>query len=430
MPVAETAVPRKTIKTTTVTTSENTANDAEPLPFYRRDFWEIINTLTPDDWTDHLVRVYRADERWENDVAPEGNKLNERFDEDFIRAKWGGGRYNLWLYGPPSGTKVVRRPFRLMLAGAPKFSHSGSGNGNGEDGTLKMVLSELLQEIRASRGGNVAQSALQGALDLQAAALKSGVETVRSLNPAAAAPPAEKSTLEKALEKYLEVQLTKMLSGDGDSFQKKFQEVMFDRMLNPANPIQQVREIMTAVKDISGGPGKTDFAAIANTFVGQLPTIIDKATNSVREYRLANESAERVFRLQKDHGLNNGDVIDMPPGNGAAAAPAAASVQPPPSNTPTPEVVEVKGPSIEYVQARIVQIIEEKTDCTGEDLYDFLFWTANELNAQLGAQSPEGLLAIFKSQPILSKVADNPRLPKIIDEYLAYVKELAKAKPV
>jgi hypothetical protein len=194
---------------------------------------------------------------------------------------------------------------------------------------------------------------------------------------------------------------------------------------------------MTAVKDISGGGGKTDFGAIANTFVAQLPTIIDKASNGVREYRLANEAAERVFTLQKDHGLDKGDVIDMPPANGSAPAspaggPAAAasSVQPPRSNTPSPEVVEVKGPSIEYVQARIVQIIEEKKDCTGEDLYDFLFWTANELNAQLGAQSAESLLAIFKSQPILSKVADNPRLPKIIEEYLAYVKEVAKAKPV
>jgi hypothetical protein len=432
MPETATAIPKKITKTTVVTTQAVGADDAEALPFYRRDFWEIINTLTPEDWHEHLVRVYRADDKWENDTAPEGNKFTDHFDEDSVRAKWGGGRYNLWLYGPPSGTKMVRRPFRLTLAGAPKYSHGANGTGNGEDSSaLKMVLAELLQELRAARGGTVGQDALRGALDLQAAALKSGVETVRSLNPSAAAP-AEKSSLERAMDKLMEITITRMMSGEQDPFQKKIQEVMLDRMLNPANPIEQVRTILTAVKDITGAGGKTDFSTIANTFVAQLPTLIDKAATGVREYRLANESAERVFKLQKEHNLGGPGVIDVPASSEAAPSPAAASSAPQ-TATPAPAaatVVEVGGPTIEWVQLRIVQIIQKNPEATGEDLYDFLEAVAQELNDQLGAQTAEGLVEIFKSQPILAKIADHPRLAKIIDQYLAYVKERAKEKPV
>jgi hypothetical protein len=80
----------------------------------------------------------------------------------------------------------------------------------------------------------------------------------------------------------------------------------------------------------------------------------------------------------------------------------------------------VSGPSIEWVQLMIVDKIENVSDLEG---------VAHSLNDQLSAQSAETILNIFKSQPILTKVAAHPRLPKIIAEYLEHVKDLAKAKP-
>jgi hypothetical protein len=429
MPEAATASPKKVITTTVVTTRGNGAvEDAEPLPFYKRDFWEIIQNLSTDDWHDHLVRVYRADEKWENETAPEGNKFTDRFDEDTIRAKWGGGRYNLWMYGPPQGTKVVRRPYRLSLAGAPKYAHGSNGHGaESEDvGTLRLLVERLLNELSASRGTATTSDAMRGALQLQADALKSGVETVRSLNPAPAVP-AAKSALETAMEQCMTVMLTRLMNPQPDPFQAELQKAMLAKLLDPADPIEKFRAIATAMKEFTGASsGKTDIGAIANTFVGALPTLIDKAANGVREYRLAAESTERTFKLQKDHGLDARGVIDVPASTDttATAAPEAA----PPA--PAPIGVVVEGPTIQWVQLKIVEIIDKDPEATGEDVYDFLEAVAQELNDQLAGQTAEGLLAIFKSQPILAKVAGHPRLPKILDQYLAYAKEIAKDRPV
>lgn len=429
MPTAEAAA-RKT-KTVTTTITEGSANDAEILPFYKRDFWEIVNTLTADEWNDHMVRVYRADEKWENDGSPKENKFTDRFDEDSIRAKWGGGRYNLWLYGPPSGTKVVRRPFRLFLEGAPKYSGETNGHGaNGDSSTLQLLVSQLVEELRASRGGSSTQKALEGALELQVTGFRSAMQNIRDVNAPAATPP-EKSSLEKAMDKMLEAMIMKMMNPAPDPFQAKLQEAMLNKLLDPADPIEKFRSIAAAMKDLGGGllsGGKTDFMSVANGFVAQLPSIIDKAANGVREYRLANESAERVFALQKDHNLNAPGVIDVganAPAETAAAPPVEAAAP----AAPAGGVTEVNGPSIEWVQLMIVDKIENAPELDGVDLYNFLEAVAHSLNEQLGAQTPETLMNIFKSQAILSRVVAHPRLPKIIAEYLAHVKDLAKAKP-
>lgn len=425
MPTTEVANPKRTTKT--VTTIIQDGDDAQESPLYRGEFWEVVERI---DWPagEHKARVYRATETWQRDSSPEDNVITDKFDEDYIRAKFGGGRYIIWLYGPPHGSKVVKHPFRLKLEGTPKFSSNGNGNGAGEsDSALKMVLSELLQELRASRGGNVAQDALKGALDLQAAALKSGVETVRQLNPVATAPAtlAEKSALEKAMEKFMEVMIMRMMNPEPDPFQKALQEATLKKLLDPADPIDKFRAIATAMKEFSPGGGKTDFGAVIGNFVQTLPAIIDKGFNGVREYRLGNEAAERAFKLQKEHDLGRSDVIDVPAGaETTASAPAAE-----PAAQAAPQVTVVQDVTIELVQLKIVQAIQNLPEISGEDLYDCIYWLAPELNAQLGAQTPESLLVIFHNQPILAKVADDPRLPKIIEQYLTYVKEIAKTKP-
>lgn len=410
-------------KTTTVTTIKETdgSNSAEPLPRYKQPFLEIIAGLTPEDWQQHKVRIYRADESWGNPISLEGNVFQAPFDEDTIRAKWGGGRYLLWLFGPPDAKKVVVSPFRLHLDGAPK---AVPGHSNGASSDVLAMLQMMMEELRASRGGDLTQTAMKGALQLQAEGLKSGVQTVRELNPTGEQ---KKTRLDELFEKFMETKIMEMMNGGPakDPFRDKLETAMLEKLLNPADPLTKAKEILTAVKDLlpGGGSGKTDVAALANTFLNNLPSLADRAVSGMKEYRLASEAQERTFRLQ-----NDGRVIDMPASPhapGAAGTPASAAAAPPASSP----VEDVHGPTIEWVQLRIVDAIEKNAEAAGEWLYDFLEAVAPEVNLQIGGYSPEQLMALFESQTILQRVAKHPQLPKVIERYLADAKAAATVKP-
>lgn len=413
--------------TKTVTTKiETTAGDAEPLERYRGPLFDVIASIADEEWGEHRAKVYRADESWDQkgQIALEGNVFTQKFDEDTIRQKWGGGRYLVWLYGPPNGSKVVRGSQRVTIEGAPKFAPHANGNGSGE---LQMVLAELLSELRAARGGDATNKAMQGALDLQANALKSGIETVRALGPTPAAKTESETRMERLMDKLLEISLMRMMEGPRtDPMMDKIQTAMLDRLVNPTNPLEQAKAIILAVKDLVGGTGggKTDLASIANTFVTNLPSLLDKGLEGVREYRLANESAERMFKLQR------GDkVIDVQPSAASSpATPSSAAANPTPAQPPAPQAVE--GPSLEWIQLKMVDAIEKDADAAGEWLYDWFEHIAPELNKQLSPMTPEQIRTqIFEAQPILARVAKHPKLGKVIEDYLKAAKEAAANKP-
>lgn len=401
---------KRTVSTTVIS---DTPEAAASSPFYDRPFWEIVHSLSPNEWKNHLVRVYRADDRWEGAGSVPNGKMQEDFDEDTILKNWGGGRYLLWMYGPPLNTsgqpcKVVMARVKVEIEGAPIFaSATGSGTSNGGGGgggtALEMLVRELLTEIRASRsaqqGGPIVQTAMSSALDIQAQALRSGIEASRSMMAPLPAPPDPMAEITRTI-------LTAMVT----------------KMLNPGNPMDEFKMMMGTVKELAGmvgatGGGKPD---LMGTLLAQFPTIMEKGVAGIHEYRLANEANERAIALQKQAPrVIDSQVVDPvaaagAPGVDPAAVPAA-------SQPAEPQTVEVKGPSMEWLFLKIKAAIEDP-ESTGEDLYDFLRNVDPGLLDQLAVQTPEEIMRIFQHQ-ILKPVATNPRLPKLIDEFLKAAKE-------
>lgn len=410
MPTTTEATPRTRITSTVVKETLPARDGAYPEEFYNRDFWEVIHSLTPEQWAFHLVRVYRCDERWEKGGAPEENKFTEDFTEDTIREKWGGGRYKLWLYGPPKSCKLVMPPERLQLDGQPHALNGSTSyyrppdapaaptNSNGRSST-DILLEAMLAEMRESRGGNMIQDAMKTSLEIMGTAYKSAAAVI-------VAPRTE--------------------SGGGDDIEKQLRQAMLNKFLNPPDPTESLKGIIAMVTAVTttakelglgGGGGKPD---ILGSLIDKLPQVIEKAVGGMHEYRLASEAQRDSLQIQAQTR-----VIDIPANQPPTqSVPTQAATQPQPATTSPaaqpakPEVVEIKGPSDEWVLLKLVDIIE-KTDDTGEEVCQFLHYNAPSVLKQVSAMSRDNILALFAQHPILARVSTHARLPVLIDEILA-----------
>lgn len=414
MPTQTDQPTRRKVTSTVVTETLPTGQGAQVSEQYNRPFWEVIHSLTPEDWNQHLVRIYRADERWEQTASPHENKFTEDFNEDDIFQRWGGGRYLLWTYGPPSGKKVVIGPQRIELEGAPKIYAGGGAAAqqvsadprSSSDPVLQMLIEEV-RELRRGGAPAMMQETMKQSMDILANTYRSAAAVVRE---------------------------TQGSGGGGDDELREFRRMMMQKMMNPPDPMESIKVmvamgtgIVTAVKELSGslslGGGKQDWMTL---FADKLPMLGEKAVEGIREYRLIEEAQERRA------GMQGGRIIDATPNAAAAPAdPAAPAGQAAPGPTAVPpqqtQEADVPGPSIAWVLLKVAKTIEtsEQTQATGEDLYDFLMNIAPELVDQLKGQKRDDIIALFRNHPQLSMVlgkktvVDNPRLPKMIDEFLA-----------
>lgn len=381
-----------------------TGQQAQPNPFYDRPFWEVISTI---DWAkgDHVVRVYRADERWLSAGSPPENKFTEEFNEDTIRQRWGGGRYLLWLYGPPvskGGNPITVQigDFHVELEGQPKLDSyyrppqnvpvrtDGNGTGDARD----LLLETLIAEVRALRQGpNLMEQAFQQSMQIMATAYKSAATIVKSETPAGAAP------------------------GSGDLLRAEFEKAMIQRLVNPPDPTESLKglagmagAVITAIKEIGGLSGGGAKFNVVEAIVGQLPALGEKVVATLHEQRLLAQEQTRQMQIQSGATRTLDVQPTAPPNPENAAAPAA------PAEAPREPVVSLQ----DMVLLRLRDVIRNEPDATGEDIYDFLEGFAPPYIEQLKKLTREQIVEIFSATPILKEVASHPRLPKLIDEFL------------
>jgi len=419
-----TGVPTKTVKR--VTTEFVEGEDAKPSARYSGDFWEVISGITTNEWADHLVRVYYANDRWESAGSPPENKLTSGFDEEFIREKWGGGRYILILYGPPGGSKRVGSTYRLELLGTPpkKFTTGGgqaatesNGSENVAIEAMRMYANPEFVRMQMQMMATAATQAME-LIKSQIAPQQNPLETLRAAKEILGGGSHEGGLLDT-------IRVLKELGVIGSPEKKGIDEIL---------------SLITTLKTsglINTGAPKAD---LASTFAANIPLFADRFVAGLEQLRLKSESDERIVRLQ--HGQirpNDPNVITMDQGKTSADA---ASAQPTPAQQPraaqagvpvTPEVAQAI-----IAQAHLHRLVNgiRQPDSTGQDMYDYLVNAWPEILDELAKMSPKTLLDFFKSREmqqqyfqceILAEVGDDPRLPKMIEDFLAIAKE-AKAR--
>jgi hypothetical protein len=157
------------------------------------------------------------------------------------------------------------------------------------------------------------------------------------------------------------------------------------------------------------------------------------------------ETNERIVRLQRGEiRPDDANVITMdgkdeqrmhhPASNATpAATPMPASSIP--AQAISPEVAQQV-----IMQADLQRLVDamKQPDCTGEDVYTFLSCVWPGMLEEMSKFSKENLLLFFRSREmqnaklgnaILFEVADDPRLPRMIEEFLKFAKENAPLTP-
>jgi hypothetical protein len=409
---------KTTIFKETLPPEDRAPADAQPSPFYARDWETVVNELTQDQWAGHIMRVYRADEKWDRSSSPIDNTFSGPFTEEDMRQRFGGGKYLLWLYGPPKKHNLVGR-YQVSLDGQP-IVNGTPRQAAGTDGNsvalqaLQMMNSPEIMRMQFEMMRNAALSVIE-LMKSQMPAAQDPLQTLRNAKEilGVGAPSADSSLI-------THITLLKELGLIGSPEKKGITEVL---------------ETLNAFKTAGLIPSAVPKADIGSMFAANLPMLADRLVNGLKEFRLQAESTERTIRLQRGE-LRAGDptVIDVQPsapaavsGNTAAADTAAAAATAAATVTPEQAQAIIAQSHLHRIAAGI-----KNPKSTGQDLYDYLVNAWPEILDELAKMDKGTLLAFFKNRDaqkqyfgadILAEVGDDPRLPQIIEDFLKIAKE-------
>lgn len=417
-----------------------TTTTKQILPAQNRstvDFWPYVESLKPEDWSKHIVYIYRTDPRVSmyGDGASSLEKITGFFEispgrqipfnsreevELAIREKHGGKAFRLIL---KRGSERIAEE-KCSNDFPPRYVHmmpganSGAGNPSGTPydsasataDVAKVAMSTMAGQERAAT--ETAVRALEGASNV-------------ILRMSQGTQPAPPSAMDQAMQAMMV-------------------EIM-RRAMNPPpapDPIDQIAKIAALVGQLNGGansglgplaPVVTKFietaservfspitttptASAAAELVRQLPGVAGYVTQAIREWRAGVEAQRDTAAFMTGH---------KPP---TPPTPAQPPPQPIPTQLPKPPGGEITMPSLEFIEVKIIEIIEEghAADDAADDILSFIDRMDAALPAQLHTLGEAGLLNLFQTRPILQPAIKNmPRLVEIIRAIL----RLTEPKP-
>ncbi len=440
-----TASPSVPERETTVTTTTKQTIPAQNSQIV--DFWPYVEALKPEDWIKHIVYIYRTDPRVSTygdgssaiekitgylELGP-GRQLpfNSREEVELgIREKHGGKAFRLIL---KRGSERIAES-RCSNDLPPRFPHTVPGGaGNGQPPTAsgyssdasatadvaKVAMSTMAGQERATTetavraldaASQVVMRMAQGTTPPPPSAMDQAMQSMmvelmrRSLNPPA--PPPAPDPIEQMTK--LAGLLNQFNGGGGGAglgplapIVTKFLETASDRVFNPA--------------------AASPTSSAAAELVRQLPGVAGYVTQAIREWRAGVEAQRDTAAMMTGRS--------RPPA--PAAPPAAApqpNMQPPPTQLPTPPGGEIVMPSLEFIEVKIIEIIEEgnPAEDTADDILSFIERMDSALPAQLHSLGEAELLKLFQARPILQPALKNmPRLVEVIRAIL----RLTEPKP-
>lgn len=436
----------RTVEKTTVTR----VLPADSLTGERKtpDLFEYIEALPPGDWQrhpKHTLYIYRR----HGDVGAgtpleklfgffpvpgqDPVPLNDREElEIVVGQKYGGGNYRLVL---KKGSERISEG-RISIDGPPKNTRPGildSAEAN-SNGANPQPGAETTESVAKTAMNIVANQESQG-LQIGMAALHSAADVVQRLaNPQPGAPAPQSDTdllmkqvlvamLQKALNPPDPLDLiTKLLplldrggnSGGGggapNSLVEKILETGLERVLNP----------------LPTGPVSSTGAELVRVF----PQVAAYASEAVKEWRAGSEAQLQTAQIM----AANQNRPALPPGaqpNPARPITQATQLAPPPAPVPSEVQAMPQGPSLEFIEGKIVEILKKpiSADDRADEVLSFLDLMDPSAPGhpgmvdQLAACSEAQLVQLFQTRPVLRQYHDLARLQEFVRSFLKYAKE-------
>jgi hypothetical protein len=419
-------VTEKTIRTRVVPAAELHREKTGSMP----DFWEYIESLSPDQWSDHIAYLYRQEPKATTfPGAPPAylDKYTGTIDirpgvtvamddagtvQEAIKEKFGGRVFRIILKkGKERITEVT-----FSTEALPRYPDTNSQYAHNP--TIVTQTPSDSNAAIASKAIDAVTGQQPEALRLAMDVLKNASDIVMRQTP----PPAPVSILDQTIMQAL---IAKALAPPPDPFAMFLQ---FKELVAPpaSNGVKETLDLITTLKNsnlIGGAAGKSTLLDLGREVI---PAIATTARDAIHEWRLGVEAQVRGVEISRGNNPPPPTVLQPPPAIEPAAAPAPS---PPAQTAPSGE------PPFDWLAIKIVEILRDQSytvDEAVDEALSFLYRAhapavpllldPPKLNSML-PPGEQGLLMLFQNHPVLKQVPVNPRLVEFIRKFIAAAKE-------
>jgi hypothetical protein len=399
--------PGQAVEETTVTRIlPDTKAESEKLS---SDPFEYIDTISRERWDqgEHMLYIYRVEPPvYRNAAGPTYvTKYATPITLEQIQSEYGGGLWRILIKrgrervadrmypvgGTPRDLTRATQEFNPALPGGVPATEQPGGV---VSQAMNIVSDPRAREAQTQMLTSAATSAIE--LVKQNASQQMTVKDILELAEKLSQRPAEKPFLETEVGKILLAAASTLVT------------VLVQRMVSPADPLDQLGKIAEAAKLFGGGNSGTDWKA---ALVHAAPQIAEAGRGMLQELRLGTEAQMRI---------NAGRTLTAPP------PPPAPPVQ---QNPAQQNVVQMPAPaaqpgaqSMEAFEAKLVELLNDP-NMTGDKAGEILDETWPRFVDEVSRYSVDMIVGVFPTRPILAPHAQNPRLRQFITEFLQWANE-------
>ena len=425
----------------------------------RPDFWTYMQSLTPEEWKEHIVYLTRERPKTHMNGVVGGYlaKIVEPFDQDDIKTAYGGYEFS---YIMKRGRDAVYSG-RFTVEAEPRLDKGRevtTANGDGTPaGFANQFISVLREELERSRASG-SDPANTKTIEMLSKASDKAMDMIKQQVPETSSP---SSTLKDLVTVAKDLGIFPAAGGGDSSIIKTIEALqklgLIGQPTAVADPMKQLEtmlSIFTKIDEIRGSGGSRR-GNWKDSLVDKGLELVPQVLDTFRETREANLriASDRVRAAEHLRAVQNPSAI-----------PPRPSVMTPRGGTATPEPVvtvnsglrtvpldragepgataptEVSAPAeitfetidrnstayVNLVKQTIVEMINRGSH--GEQIVDYLDGAQPGFSNTLIAYQPDQLTAYFALDPILRTVAQHPNWPEVLDEARKYILEAENAE--
>jgi hypothetical protein len=427
----------------------------DPGPRRARDLdgLEYLASLTPGEWDERIVYLYRqdpniakSDDRNKKYIT----KFSHAFDEEWVRAQFGGGRFLAIVKNQRTGSGDAERKFSFDIEGPPvlqpdeKFRNAppaapaaaAAAAPNFDPVALARTVGEVIMDARSGRDPD--EDALARITQTMQQGSAAAIEVIKN----AAMGRADSLSGNPMADKLIEAALTRMKDGGGSSSLKDtLQLIGMVKELGVLGGGQSPFTVLRELKEnlgvdipglLKGGGGREDWrSALANnasSIFDGLATVLDKFAAMQRQ----NFEIALATHRQRVVDTRSAPPQAPAPADGASGAPASppavapASALPPgfgsetPAPRPAPAAVPDSGDTQAFSLDGMRQLIfrhfqnGKAGDFVGALMREM--WPAQLPLFQSFLGDPKALIEQAKDDPVLQAIAGDEEFPQFVVE--------------
>lgn len=409
---------------------ESTANPKDTPRDSLLPIWDFVESQDSSYLNRCEFTIYRGRSSQKAEEKTWIGKFYEKITPDVIQKRWGGGEFNIWMKLPIGDTDKLQLKYNvdLKIEGTPKTStESFTSNAAASTSEIGQVLSMMREDrqmfmaaIERLSGSGSSQEAVRQALALNGQVFSSAMPAV--------------------VETLSRVGAPQQGTGGGmDDLTKTFLTAAINKMLNPADPIENFSKMAAAMGTLGfkmGGAAPTGGIAVelARGLMGALPQLASHVGGIMDQYRRAEEAKRDQVAIMK--GLPA--AINSAPAPAQPAAPSnviemAAPTAENPGGAISPEASMNAEQVFQYVETKVVELLLN-LDLTPEeaanDALTFIDVTDKHLVDELLRHGEAGLRWAFTNRTILKTVPAGPRLDAFISEFVRNARKVAVPVPL